>query len=202
MPVTIKGVDNFNYILNVGQSFTLDKIEFIDSNKKKIEETNVEDIIEFEGEVVDSIDTNRVGTYKVTTMAKDETGVMSRPIVRHVVVADTLPPTISLIGEELISLRKGEIYLDEGSIAIDNVDGIVYVSGENKVNYNRVGTYEITYYYIDSSGIRSEVITRIIRVEQDYFKLAIYGLLASTITGLLIVFTRKEKQSYKNNLLI
>ena len=159
---------------------------------------SIDETIEFNGEVVDSIDTNKIGTYTITTIATDSEGFKSLPVVRTIVIKDSIPPTISLIGEQTITIKKGQTYVDEGSLAIDNVDGEITVYGSGEVNYNKAGTYEITYQYIDSNGNVSEVVTRTIIVKPDYAKYVILALSSITVLGIAFILIKKfnVKTSY------
>ncbi len=76
---------------------------------------------------------------------------------------DRTPPVITLNGPSNITLQKGEVYIEEGAIAIDDVDGNIKVSINGRVNINRAGTYTITYSARDRAGNRSSR-QRVVRV--------------------------------------
>jgi len=182
--------------LNVGQVYEVEPLSFDSQIGNEI--VSIDETIEFNGEVVDSIDTNKIGTYTITTIATDSEGFKSLPVVRTIVIKDSIPPTISLIGEQTITIKKGQTYVDEGSLAIDNVDGEITVYGSGEVNYNKAGTYEITYQYIDSNGNVSEVLTRTIIVKPDYAKYVILALSSITVLGIAFILIKKfnVKTSY------
>lgn len=66
--------------------------------------------------------------------------------------ADLNSPVISISGDMMINVNRGDRYLDAGATAIDDVDGRVDVAVNSTVNTNVVGTYVITYTATDSSG--------------------------------------------------
>ena len=85
--------------------------------------------------------------YKVADSSGNETEA-----VREIVYFDPIPPVLTLEGEEVIKLTKGDKYEEPGYSAEDNCDGNitdrVVVSGE--LNADKVGDYELTYTVKDS----------------------------------------------------
>jgi hypothetical protein len=84
-------------------------------------------------------------------------------------VVDTIPPVITLLGNEVEEITVGENYQDAGATAEDNIDGditadIVVV---NPVNSNVVGTYIVTYNVADTSNNQATELTREVRVVED-----------------------------------
>jgi hypothetical protein len=84
-------------------------------------------------------------------------------------VVDTIPPVITLLGNEIEEITVGENYQDAGATAEDNIDGditadIVVV---NPVNSNVVGTYIVTYNVADTSNNQATELTREVRVVED-----------------------------------
>ena len=67
---------------------------------------------------------------------------------------DTIPPVITLLGENPQVLVKNETYEELGATANDNIDG--NISGSiiisSTVNINQIGTYEVLYNVVDSSN--------------------------------------------------
>ena len=78
---------------------------------------------------------------------------------------DTTAPVITLKGGSPTAERKGNIYRDEGAIAIDNVDGDLssYITVTNLVNTSILGTYNVIYRVTDNAGNVSEA-TRVVHV--------------------------------------
>ena len=116
---------------------------------------------------LNNLDTTKLGTYTIIYTAKDESGNEATPVERIVKVVDTKAPEFSRFvdGEgTVVSIVKGTEYIDQGVIFNDNYDGQIIVSGTGVVNYNKVGTYTITYKVTDSSGNESEEIVRTVRV--------------------------------------
>jgi len=124
-------------------------------------------------------------------MAVDENGIYSFPLVRNIVIVDNVAPEIDLIGEEYVTVKKGNRYEDQGSLVIDNVDGEIRVYSSDEIDFNKVGKYIISYYYEDSSGNMSEVITRTIIVKYDYTKIVLIGVGIIAILGIGFIFGRK-----------
>jgi alpha-tubulin suppressor-like RCC1 family protein len=79
-----------------------------------------------------------------------------------IVVIDTTPPELTLIGESLITLAFGEQFSEPGAIAIDDIDGEVDVVISGSVNPDVPGEYRITYTARDATGNESIVIRSII----------------------------------------
>lgn len=77
--------------------------------------------------------------------------------------SDTTAPTISLTGEDNLTIFQGSTYVDEGASATDLVDGIITVTTSGAVNEAVVGEYTITYTATDAAGNESSV-TRIVTV--------------------------------------
>lgn len=78
-------------------------------------------------------------------------------------IYDNEPPTIKLNGYSVLSIKLGEIYIEQGAIATDNVDGDIEVEISEEVDSNRVGTYTLFYMAKDRVG-NSAITTRIVSV--------------------------------------
>ncbi|ARV06627.1 hypothetical protein BTO04_07925 [Polaribacter sp. SA4-10] len=75
-------------------------------------------------------------------------------------------PVITLIGDETISLTKGDAYTEQGATASDTEDGDIsgaIVIGGDTVDVDTLATYEVTYTVVDSDG-NITVATRSIEV--------------------------------------
>jgi len=112
--------------------------------------------------VDDEVDTFTVGSYKLTFTATDSSG-NSSSATRTINVVDTIPPVITLTDDSEIAVEFGDKYVDAGAFAIDNVDGVVTVTGDGEVNTSSVGSYKLTFTATDSSGNSSSV-TRTVTV--------------------------------------
>lgn len=80
--------------------------------------------------------------------------------------SDTTPPTITLNGEENITLKQGEVYEELGAKAVDDKDGEVKVATGGSVDTSIPGSYTITYTATDSAG-NTATKTRTVTVKND-----------------------------------
>ena len=123
----------------------------------------------FDGEnavTVDRIDTSKIGIYYIYYELFDNDGNVLTTTVRTVNVyhKDKIPPTISLIGDEIINLKYGEEYQEYGAMASDNKGGNstdkIIIFGE--VNSKKDGTYLIKYFVRDNDGNLASVTRTVI----------------------------------------
>ncbi|HUW24019.1 MAG TPA: DUF5011 domain-containing protein [Patescibacteria group bacterium] len=73
----------------------------------------------------------------------------------ELILPDTTPPVITLVGPDTINLFVGDTYTDLGATAFDNVDGDItdqIMVGGDTVDTNTPGTYVITYNVKDVAG--------------------------------------------------
>lgn len=105
-----------------------------------------------------SVNEDEKGIYYIRYDATDNDGNKAISVYRQVVVRDTTPPVVTLIGNREIKLLYGQQYIELGAVAIDNYDGEVEVIVNNPVVTTRIGTYEVTYVAYDSSGNRGVAI--------------------------------------------
>ena len=115
---------------------------------------------------VPTLDTNKLGTYKVIYTAYDKAGNMTKG-TRVVQIVDTTSPLLTLNGDKNITLEAGvDTYEEKGATAVDNYDGLIENIQPAFINYTdanknlskvttvdttKVGTYKIVYKYTDSS---------------------------------------------------
>ena len=100
--------------------------------------------------VSNNVDTSKTGTYTVGYSARDSKGRTSF-IYRTVVVIDSTPPVITVLGDNPATVELGSIYTDAGATASD-LSGAVTVTSTGTVDTSTVGTYTITYSATDASG--------------------------------------------------
>ena len=114
-----------------------------------------------------NIDTTKVGEYEIKYILNKL--FVSKTITRKVIVEDNESPVISLNGSSKITLKIGESYNESGVTALDNYDGDITdnVEIEGNVDTNSVGSYELVYKIVDSSGNEASII-RTIEVEEKY----------------------------------
>ncbi len=118
-------------------------------------------------EVVDKLDTSKLGTYKITYTAYDKAGNTAKG-TRVVEIVDTTAPLLTLNGEKTLTLEAGvDTYEELGATATDNYDETVeniqpeYIHYRDKdgnlekvttVDTTKVGTYKIVYTHTDTNG--------------------------------------------------
>jgi hypothetical protein len=157
--------------LNQGDTFNDLGVQEVKDDKDKLSVDDVEISYEYyDGEnaiEVSSIDTSKVGIYYIYYKISDSSGnvgVSTRTVI--VSKKNTGLPTISLVGDEVVTIKEGDSYTESGAIANDSEDGnltnkIVIIGS---VNTKVAGTYVIKYLVEDrDSNIAS--ITRTVIVE-------------------------------------
>ena len=88
------------------------------------------------------------GTYTYVFSATDQAGNAAVPVTRTVIVNDTTPPVISLIGANPLYIdQNSPSFVDPGVTATDNVDGdlTTAVNTSGFVDTTTAGSYVITY---------------------------------------------------------
>ena len=100
-----------------------------------------------------TVDSNTIGSYTVTYTVSDASGNQATA-VRTVIVEDSTPPTIALIGSNPVTVEAGSTYTDAGATATDAYDGDLSssITTTSDVDVNTVGTYTVTYAVSDSSA--------------------------------------------------
>ena len=157
--------------LNQGDTFNDLGVQEVKDDKDKLSVDDVEISYEYyDGEntvEVSSIDTSKVGIYYIYYKISDSSGnvgVSTRTVI--VSKKNTGLPTISLVGDEVVTIKEGDSYTESGAIANDSEDGSltdkIVVIGS--VNTKVAGTYVIKYLVEDrDSNIAS--VTRTVIVE-------------------------------------
>lgn len=118
-----------------------------------------------------SVDTSKIGDYKVEYNIKFKYLKIDETIERNVHVVDTTKPEINIEGEDEI---YAEVFIWKDApkaTAIDNVDGDLTekIEVENNVDYNTPGDYEIKYKVADSNQNESEKILKVhVKPKYDY----------------------------------
>jgi len=100
------------------------------------------------------VDTNTVGTYTITYTATDKAGntATTQRTVNVVLPPDITAPTLTLNGENVITLFQGVAYTELGATASDDRDGNVNVAISGTVNTSTIGSYIVTYTAVDNAG--------------------------------------------------
>ena len=118
--------------------------------------------------VTNRVDTSVAGDHTVAYNVKDAAGNKAIEVLRKVTVVDDKPPVITLLGEALVKLDEGVPYSDAGAKAVDAAEGDIEVKVDDPVNFNKPGTYTVTYTAKDSSGNEALAVTRtVIVLRQD-----------------------------------
>lgn len=116
--------------------------------------------------VTGSVNTAVAGTYVLTYNVSDAAGNNATAVTRTVNVGDTIAPTLSLSGDNPMDHTLGNLFVDPGVIASDNIDGDisgdVVISGS--LDINTEGTYVLTYNVSDSAGNSAPSVTRTVNV--------------------------------------
>lgn len=156
-------------VLPVGSDILAPSITLNGSNPTTIVQNNTYN--DAGAEVVDNVDgplgytfdsnvnTDRQGVYWVIYTAEDSVGNQSQE-TRFVRVTDAAGnidiqgPVITLLGESPILFPQGDVYIDEGATATDNIDGNLTANIEiaDPVDTSIIGEYAVRYNVTDAAG--------------------------------------------------
>ena len=114
-------------------------------------QTNIPSGVTLPVAVSGSVDANTPGSYALTYRATNSLGV-SGSATRTVVVRDTLPPVITLLGTSPLTHFLNTPFLDPGATALDVCGGSLAILTNSTVNVAQLGTYTVSYRSTDSSG--------------------------------------------------
>lgn len=116
--------------------------------------------------VTNNVDANIAGSYTVDFNVSDAAGNAAATVSRTVNVTDTTAPTISLLGNSSVDLTNGQIFVDPGFTANDNIDGDitanVVVTGS--IDINTDGVYVLSYDVSDAGTNAATTVTRTVNV--------------------------------------
>lgn len=137
------------------------------------------------------------GEYKLYVRAIDNLGNETFKEISHIFKIDTDVIRISLIGEDSISILKGEKYEDSGAKAykgeVSSGGRISEIKVEGEVNTSKAGTYYIT--YSSGEGDLLVSVTRKVVVKNDLgYVLGSFSLfvLGALIISLRLFISKKE----------
>lgn len=104
----------------------------------------------------------------ITQIPITDNGDSTQPITStpDTVSLDTIPPIITLNGDNNITVYERENYQELGAIAYDDKDGNIDVKISGEVNTKSVGTYVITYRASDRAGNEANT-TREVNVQDE-----------------------------------
>lgn len=98
------------------------------------------------------VNTNQTGTYTLTYTVKDASNNLADIKTRTIKVVDTVKPTLTILGENPVTLELGDTFIDAGVLALDNYDQNIQskVTTINTVDNMQVGSYEVKYNVTDN----------------------------------------------------
>ncbi len=110
------------------------------------------------------------GTYIIRYYVTDSQGNEATPAMRTVIVQDTTPPMLTLIGEDYMKMEVGNAFTDPGAVAEDScgpfsVSDRIMITG-GPVDTKVPGTYTLTYQVADNAGNTAKK-TRTVQVWKD-----------------------------------
>ncbi|HOS02158.1 MAG TPA: DUF5011 domain-containing protein [Candidatus Hydrogenedentes bacterium] len=116
-----------------------------------------------------TVNTAVLGSYTVTYTVSDAAGNPATPVVRIVNVVeppDTVPPVITILGSNPVTVNQNAVYVDAGATAIDNKDGDITANivATSTVNTAVAGTYAVTYTVSDAAGNAAAPAVRTVKV--------------------------------------
>jgi len=129
-------------------------------------EGDITSAIKVGGDVVAS---DLVGEYNITYNVSDSAGNAAPESTRTVRIIDTLPPIITIFGNNPATVALGEAYTDSGANAYDACEGDLTgrMLVNNMVDAYAVGQYAVTYNVEDVSGNVAEEAIRVVHVVDD-----------------------------------
>lgn len=159
------------YFIEAFQNATENSILFIEPGYEALDDVdgNITSKVVVRG--VENINYYKVGTYYIIYEVSDNHGHVANNF-RTIIVQDTVAPVVKLNNPELseIILEYGDEYTEYGAVANDAYDDYygkqltVYI--DSNLNINKVGTYEVIYFAVDSNGLRGQI-TRVVRVQDS-----------------------------------
>ena len=116
--------------------------------------------------VTDNIDSTKPGVYKVIYTVTDAAGnsaTATRTVNVDVVVTDTTPPKITLLGNNPEKIVLDANYVDAGATALDDKDGDLTskIVTRVKVDTSNTGTYRVYYSVTDKAGNKARAVRRV-----------------------------------------
>lgn len=115
--------------------------------------------------VTSDVDTSTIGSYTVTYAATDKAG-NSATASRTVNVIDDVAPNLSLSSNLNLEILQGSVFIQPSAVANDEIDGVINVTVTGSVDTATIGTYQLTYSAVDSSGNETEAILNVEVVRQ------------------------------------
>ncbi|MDA8958854.1 DUF5011 domain-containing protein [Akkermansiaceae bacterium] len=148
--------------------------------------------------VVDNkVNTQVPGSYLVSFTATDAAGNAAVEVVRTVIVEDSLPPVVTLIGSASVTIEAGADYTDAGATAFDTLDGAITVEVDNTVNTQVPGSYLVSFTATDAAGNAAVEVTRTVIVEETNTLPLVVTSISTTANGdVSLTWNSREGQTY------
>ena len=181
--ITLKGGDNSSVVkLLTGDTYQ-------DAGANAVDETDGKLTVTTTG----SVDTQTPGEYEITYSVTDAAG-NSATEVRKVIVEnkDTEAPEITLVMDEVVHIKTGDLYVDEGAVATDVPDGELSVITEGMVDTSKAGEYVVTYSATDKAGNRTSKSRKVIVTDPDS-EAPVISLNGDSVVNLVVDDVYSEK---------
>ncbi|MDC0264851.1 DUF5011 domain-containing protein, partial [Verrucomicrobia bacterium] len=114
-----------------------------------------------------TVDISNLGTYILTYNAIDAAGNAATPLMRTVVVKDTIKPVLTLPGGSLTTVLQNTVFDDPGATVNDSFDTGLVALAVSTVDTSTLGSYTVTYSASDNSGNPAQEVTRTVLVVDD-----------------------------------
>lgn len=124
----------------------------------------VVEILDGSNNPVSSLETAGSGVYTVRYTVSDNAGLAATPATRPVTVEDTAAPTLTLLGDATVDVNCGVPFEDPGATVEDGCAGDVPVEVAGTVDYQKPGSYTLTYTAEDAAGNAAIPVTRTVNV--------------------------------------
>lgn len=139
-----------NYIKILNLNDNLENFTYSATSEGKDITNKVKKYITKDGISVDSINTRESGIYKINYVVVNDKGYSALTIL-NIIVADTIPPTITFPEDTVISKDLTDYNLLKGVSCEDN-SGFCDITYSNEIDYGVVGIQTIKYTVKDPSG--------------------------------------------------
>lgn len=106
---------------------------------------------------------NQIGEYTITYTLKDPKNQQAE-VIRKIIVSDNTKPTITLLGDEIITVNLGETFNDPGVKVSDNSNEVIEATVSGSVDTAVLGTYILTYSAVDEAGNSADPVIRTVKV--------------------------------------
>ncbi|MDB4432566.1 DUF5011 domain-containing protein [Akkermansiaceae bacterium] len=148
-------------------------------------------------EVDNKVNSQVPGSYLVSFTATDAAGNAAAEVTRAVIVEDTSPPVVTLIGSASVTIEAGSEYADAGATAFDTVDGTISVVVDNKVNAQVPGSYLVSFTATDAAGNAAVEVTRTVIVEEtNTLPLVVTSISTAANGDVSLTWNSREGQTY------